>query len=248
MTPYIRDLIKEHNFDFICFQETIQKDFKEKYLRTIDPFQSYLWHWVPAIGRSGGILTGVKVERFDVGSYKEKEYILQLKMWDKDLSFKSNLINVYSTAQEEHKENFLLELADFCSRCTEPYLIGGDFNLKRFSFEKNQNFHPNRNYDIFNKIIESNELREIDMAGGIFTWSNNQEKPTLVKLYRVLMTKEWEIKYPMVKVYKKTEEMSDHNPLIVTTICDTPSKNISFEFELSWLKSLDFLTQVARFW
>lgn len=42
MTPYIRDLIKEHNLDFICFQETIQKDFEEKYLRSIDPAQSYL--------------------------------------------------------------------------------------------------------------------------------------------------------------------------------------------------------------
>lgn len=52
------------------------------------------------------MLTGIKVERFDVGSFKEGEYILQMNLWDKDLSFKWNLLNVYGTAQEEHKEEF----------------------------------------------------------------------------------------------------------------------------------------------
>jgi hypothetical protein len=33
---------------------------------------------------------------------------------------------------------------------------------------------------------------EIHMVGGGFTWSNNHESPTLVKLDKVLMSKNWE--------------------------------------------------------
>lgn len=36
--------------------------------------------------------------------------------------------------------------------------------------------------DNFNAIISAYELREINMTGGKFTWSNNQPDPTLDKL------------------------------------------------------------------
>jgi hypothetical protein len=32
-----------------------------------------------------------------------------------------------------HGEEFLTELAAFCSRIKDPYIIGGDFNMIRFS-------------------------------------------------------------------------------------------------------------------
>lgn len=63
--------IEEKNYNCVLCQlkektttieETSQKEFKEKYLRSIDPTQDYLWHWVSATGRSGGILFGIKVE------------------------------------------------------------------------------------------------------------------------------------------------------------------------------------------
>lgn len=41
------------------------------------------------------------------------------------------------------------------------------------------------------------------MTGGSFTWSNNQEFPTLEKLDRVLMTKEWEDLFPLAMIKKE---------------------------------------------
>jgi len=43
---------------------------------------------------------------------------------------------------------------------------------------------------LFNSLIHFYELRELNMNGGMFTWSNNQDAPTLVKLDRILVTKE----------------------------------------------------------
>jgi len=57
-------------------------------------------------------------------------------LWDKALRRKWNLINLYGAAQDENKDRFLAELASFCGHNSEPILIGGDFNIIRFSFEK----------------------------------------------------------------------------------------------------------------
>jgi hypothetical protein len=70
-------------------------------------------------------------------------------------------------------------------------LIGGDFNILRFFSEKNKRFSPNRYSDVFNNIIQVNGLIEMTIGGGKYTWSNNQVNPTLEKLDRVLITREW---------------------------------------------------------
>jgi exonuclease III len=39
IAQYVRDLLSEWRFDFICFQETILQDFSDRCLRKIDPSQ-----------------------------------------------------------------------------------------------------------------------------------------------------------------------------------------------------------------
>jgi hypothetical protein len=68
---------------------------------------------------------------------------------------------------------------------------------------------------------------------GAFTWSNNQEVPTLEKLNRILVNKEWEALFPIVHVYKIPRAMSDHNPLILSTQQVLRSRMREFRFELS---------------
>jgi hypothetical protein len=77
-----------------------------------------------------------------------------------------------------------------CSKVKLPYVVGGDFNILRFSSEKNRRFQFNRFSDIFNTIINTHGLRELANAGGGYTWSNNQDNPTLEKLDIILMSKE----------------------------------------------------------
>jgi endonuclease/exonuclease/phosphatase family metal-dependent hydrolase len=90
------------------------------------------------------------------------------------------------------------ELAEFCAKNEEPFIIGGDFNVVRFGHEKNKNYHHSRFSDVFNSIIQTYELREIPMSGGGYTWSSNHESPTMKKLDRVLVTREWQSLFPNV--------------------------------------------------
>lgn len=86
------------------------------------------------------------------------------------------------------------------------------------------------------------------MAGGLYTWSNNQEIPVLEKLDRILISKEWEDLFRLVWVKKLPREISDHDPLILSSGVIDKSKKIEFRFELSWLSNPDFKPLVEKIW
>lgn len=143
---------------------------------------------------------------------------------------------------------FLTELSAFCSRNKDPMIIGGDFNTIRFAKERNKNKGVQRFSDTFNTLINFHELQEIELNGGIYTWSNNQESPLLEKLDRILATRDWENLFPNSLLTKLPREISDHNPLILSTGPQTTPKTIGFRFELSWLTNPDFIPLVKKFW
>jgi exonuclease III len=82
LAPYIRDMFSTQHYDFVCFQETIVKDFTKQMLRKVDPNKVYLWDWMPTRGKLGGLLTGLKPNIFDVGSRMQGEFTLQHNLWD----------------------------------------------------------------------------------------------------------------------------------------------------------------------
>jgi hypothetical protein len=52
------------------------QDFSDAMIRSVDPNKCYLWDWSPAKGRSGGILSGLKLDSFDVGSQTQGDISL----------------------------------------------------------------------------------------------------------------------------------------------------------------------------
>ena len=124
---------------------------------------------------------------------------------------------VYGPAQEDFKSAFLSELVRTCQQNTLPTLIGGDFNIMRHIKEKNKdNFKPRWPF-LFNAVIDSFDLREIELTGRQFTWANSLTDPTYKKLDRVLMTTEWELKYPLVTLHALDRGVSYHTPLLLET-------------------------------
>ena len=105
--------------------------------------------------------------------------MLQLDLWDKQLKQRWNFLNVYDAAQSENKNEFLAELARFCSKNNQPYLVGGDFNIIRFASDKNKPSGVHKHTDLFNNIISTYDLIDIHLVGGRYTWSNNHETQLL---------------------------------------------------------------------
>ena len=122
------------------------------------------------------------------------DFCVKFHLRSKNDGFLWALVVVYGAAQDEKKPDFLSELVRICEDETLPILVGGDFNIIRRQEEKNNdNFNPRWPF-IFNAIIESLDLKEIELSGRQYTWASRREVPSFEKLDRVLSTVEWEQK------------------------------------------------------
>lgn len=248
MATCLSDLIRDHCLDFVGIQETVKKDFSSKFLRKFDPGDLFCWKWIPSVGKAGGILCGVRYDTFDIKSCSAGKYVMKFELWNTCKQMNYCIMVVYGSAHEEFRVEFLTELSDMCRDISCPYILGGD-NILRHASEKNKKTRLSHSSELFNSIINSFCLREVDMNGGQYTWSNKQQKPTLEKLDRVLMSNSWESRFPLTFV-RKLVEISDHCPLILNTedIIPVPNKRRDFRFDLNWLKNPEFLPLVAKVW
>jgi hypothetical protein len=82
-----------------------------------------------------------------------------------------------------------------------------------------------------------------------FTWANNLASPTFEKLDRILITTEWEEKFPLSTVRALTREISYHTPLLLNTGAPTNSHTQPmFKFELGWLLRDGFIDMIRGLW
>jgi hypothetical protein len=82
-----------------------------------------------------------------------------------------------------------------------------------------------------------------------YTWENNLANPTFEKLDRVLMTTEWEEKFPLSTVQALTKEVLDHTPLLLNSgESSHMAKQPMFKFELGWLLRDGFIEMAKDIW
>ena len=148
-----------------------------------------------------------------------------------------------------NKHAFLAELANTCSKELLPYLIGGDFNIMRRLEDKNSGVFDFKWPNLFNAVIESLDLKEIVMSGRQYTWAGPDDNPIFEKLDRVLVSTDWEDKFPLYSVEPRDRDISDHTPLILNTGASTHScDQCPFKFERGWLIRDGFYEMVANIW
>ena len=74
---------------------------------------------------------------------------------------------------QNSNQNFLADLFCICGSEQLPILVEGDFNIIRRREEKNNDNFDGRWSFIFNTIIESLDLREIELSGRKLTWATD---------------------------------------------------------------------------
>jgi len=199
-------------------------------------------------GRSGGMLLGVNLLSFDIGEIEEGDFLIRFKVRHREDDYKFNLISVYEPAQMDHKAQFLSEVVRVCSKEALSIVIGGDFNIIRRPDEKNNDNYNDRWPFLFNAVIDSLNLREIEMSGRKFTWANHLQNQTFEKLDRILVCTDFETMYPLTTVLALTREISDHTPLLFSTNNLSSSYQSQFKFELGWLLRDGFCEMVREVW
>lgn len=196
-------------------------------------------------------MLGIHSTCLELLSTSKGEYHIKFHLRNKSDNFLWSLVAVYGAAQEEFKSAFLKELVNTCRDNPHPMLIGGisiSFDISR---KKNNDRFDTRWPFLFNVVIDNLDLRELTMSGRQYTWANNRSIPTYEKLVRVLVTTDWEYKYPLasVQVLERIEALSDHAPLLTDFGQTTPSSNRpQFKFELGWLTREGFYGLVKKVW
>jgi hypothetical protein len=67
---------------------------------------------------------------------KMLDFSVSVMLLDKKSGFSWKLVIVYGSPYEEGKQAFIDELHSVMAGCQRPTLIGGDFNLVRFTSDK----------------------------------------------------------------------------------------------------------------
>jgi hypothetical protein len=96
----------------------------------------------------------------------------------------------------------------------------------------------------FRWFLNDCELKEVYLHGRRYTWSNERETPTLVRLDRVFVTVAWEELHSRCMLRYLATVVADHCPLLLD--CTTKSVGRKqFQFERFWRK-LEGFGEVAR--
>ena len=242
----IKDLVKKENPDIIVFQETKKETIDWKVIAGIWGVRFKEWVWLPAIGRSGGILIAwdvravTKIESV-VGSFTIS---VKFQMSQGDDWW---LSGVYGPCRKAERKEFWEELANLYDLCGNKWVLGGDFNMVRLFSEKLNATRNIRSMRDFDKFIRDAELRDTPLSNSLYTWSNFRENLVCSRLDRFLFSCEWGDLYPQVRQEALVRVVSDHCPILLDT---NPIKwgPTPFRFENMWLEHRDFKHKFKNWW
>jgi len=193
-------------------------------------------HWVvlPAVGASGGILLAWRQDLGPATTSRVDEHSISVQFSPAGLQ-PWWLTCVYGPQGDERKILFLQELRNVRSACQGPWSVLGDFNLITNAEDKNNGILNRAMMGRFRRLINELELKELPLQGRKFTWSNQQESPTLVKLDRVFCSSEWENLFPNCLLQSGASDGSDHCPLLLG-LHDVQPRKARFHFKSFWCK------------
>ena len=122
---------------------------------------------------------------------------------------------VYGPQEDRDKAIFLEELEAIRDACQGPWAVTGDFNLILNEEDKSNDRIDRANLRRFRRTVAALELQDLHLHGRAFTWSNERENPTLVRLDRVLVSMDWEELFPNAHLQGLGSDASDHCPLLL---------------------------------
>jgi hypothetical protein len=171
---------------------------------------------LPSQGASGGIIIASDADFFDMSLlHCSSPYSISVRITSKLEDEVWDLTGVYGPQQENEKLDFLNELRNIHNLVRSEWMILGDFNMIRRAREKNKGIINRRIMSQFNKTIDDLQLLELDLNGRAFTWSNEQNEPTMTRIDRFLATTKWHQLFPSADLQAIGTMTSDHCPLIM---------------------------------
>lgn len=231
----------------ICLQETKISSMTSTVLLESVGYRLSSYHTLDAIGTRGGVLLGWDKDVVSLTDIECRLFTISatVRVLMSNNSFK--ITTCYGPADDGRKEEFLGVMMMLKPVTGTAWLITGDFNLIYQASDKN-NLNLNRRLmGKFRAAIAECELLEVCLHNRRFTWSNERENPTMVKLDRAFCNSEWELLFPNFALNAVSAGTSDHCPIVLMCQDKVPRK-ASFKFEAHWLHVQGFRETVQLAW
>jgi hypothetical protein len=117
-----------------------------------------------------------------------------------------------------------------------------------YKVEGKNNDHINRRQTgQFRRFLNEAALKEVDLSGCLYTWSNEKEHPTLERIDRVFISNEWESLFPTHALQALSSLCSNHTSLLLNTSVST-DRHRRFHFLPFWPCCDGFLEVVQAAW
>ncbi|KAF5180995.1 Line-1 reverse transcriptase isogeny, partial [Thalictrum thalictroides] len=124
-----------------------------------------------------------------------------------------------------------------------PWVIGGDFNITRFTFERKGGGRMTQQMKLFDDFMDRNSMVDYPIKGALFTWANSQSAS---RIDRFVSSVDWDTEFSQANELAMERFESDHRVIMLK--CNNKSKGSSpFRFELMWFEE-DDLVQLIDEW
>uniref|UniRef100_A0A453F8Q5 Endonuclease/exonuclease/phosphatase domain-containing protein n=1 Tax=Aegilops tauschii subsp. strangulata TaxID=200361 RepID=A0A453F8Q5_AEGTS len=201
----------------------------------------------PAVGTRGGILLLWDEDHVCFENVHHGDFTLsaQITIISSNTSFK--FTTVYGPTRNNLKDVFFQELKDEKPPLGERWLVAGDFNQIYRARDKNRSNANRSRITHFRNALNFCELKEIHLQNRRFTWSNEQNNPTMSKLDGFFCNEDWDITFDKHILHALSSSLSDHCPLLLAND-DGPRRPRSFRFENFWTNMPGFQQVILEAW
>jgi exonuclease III len=212
----VNELVRDTRSTIVCLQETkLQSVNQNTVRRTIGAKFIDSYAVLPAEQTRGGILLAVNEDFFEISNILLHSHAITATITMRADGLQWQITVVYGPQGDAQKLEFLQELQSIPPPDHERWLILGDFNLIYQAEDKNNTNLNRRLMGSFKAAIDELGLKEIRLNGRRFTWTNEQDSPTMTRIDRIFCTPEWELLFPSCFLHSLPSLMSDHTPLLL---------------------------------
>jgi exonuclease III len=188
----VRQVISSLKPDHICLQETKLSSFNPAIIRNTlgqDFVNNFVY--LPAIESRGGILIAARDDVCWLQHLSQTDHTITAAVTNQGSNTTWKISGVYGPQSEWDKKMFIRELRGIKQLVQSRWLLIRDFNLIYQDQDKNNNHLNRRMMNRFRRALNFLEVKEIELLGRQFTWSSNQQTPTLTRIDKALCTLAW---------------------------------------------------------
>ena len=161
----IKALIRSQNVDLVCLQETKMTEMSLGVVRSLGVGRFLEWGALDARGAAGGVVVFWDNRVLELMGLEVGLFSISCRFKNVEDGFRWTFSGVYGPTLKRYREEFWEELGAIRGLWTDPWCIGGDFNMIRFPNERRRGGRVSSSMRRFSEVIDELELRDLPLQG-----------------------------------------------------------------------------------